>query len=75
MPASRSSQVALAERDPAAVGPVQPGDRPQHGALAGARRADQRQAAPGLDLELDLELELAQDARIRACSPAPAALT
>src|SRR5581483_12492497 len=41
------------EQDPAAAGPQQPGDGPQHGRLAGAVRADQGHDLALLHLERD----------------------
>ena len=45
---------AIAERDPAAIGAAQPGDRAQHRRLAGPRRADERDGV-ALDGQLDVE--------------------
>ena len=52
----------VAEPDPAAIGPVQAGDRAQHRGLPGARRADQCEAVSGADIEREVELEVAQPA-------------
>jgi hypothetical protein len=46
---------APADLDPAPVGPAQPGDRLEHGRLAGARGADERDRLP-VDAERDPQL-------------------
>ena len=54
--AARGVEPRLAvERDRAALGTEQAGDRPQHGRLAGARRARRARASPRASLEAQLE--------------------